>query len=516
MTMRSPLPVRAGGAPGTGHFATLRPMILSSQALDELRAVLGKDGVLSEHASRFTYDADALTLERTVPDVGVLPRSTDEVSIVVRWAMAHGLAVTPRGAGTGLAGGCTCEQGGVSLSVNRMDRVLSVDEERMHAWVQPGLVNLWLSQQLAPRGLCFAPDPASQQVSTIGGNAATNAGGPHCLKYGVTLNHVLGVTIVLADGAAVTLGGEACDAPGFDLASVVIGSEGTLGGITEVCVRLVPVPEAVKTMLFDFATVADACVTVTRVIADGIVPAAMEIMDRHTIGLVEAWLHLGLPTDAAAVLLIEVDGPASALPAQAERIEEIAREQHARTARVARDEAERAQLWRGRKSSYGAYGRSASGFYIMDGVVPRTRLAEACANIYALAESRGLHVGNLCHAGDGNLHPHVLFDAASPRQQADALEVSHEILRMCIRFGGTISGEHGVGIEKRSMMSEMFATRDLAVMERLRAAFDPDRRLNPGKILPGGGGCGEAHGQASGPAQLGGMTVRDDVQGPWI
>jgi glycolate oxidase subunit GlcD len=489
-------------------------MIVPPSALAELRALLGEDGVVSEHASRFTYEADALTLERAVPDVVVLPRSGDEVSVVVRWAAAHGLAVTPRGAGTGLAGGCTCEEGGVSLSLNRMDRVLSVDEDRMLAWVEPGLVNLWLSQRVAPGGLYFAPDPASQQVSTIGGNVASNAGGPHCLKYGVTLNHILAVTVVLADGAAVTLGGEACDAPGFDLASIVIGSEGTLGVIVAVCVRLMPLPEAVKTMLFDYTAVEDACITVTRVIAAGIVPAAMEIMDRHTVGLVEAWLHLGLPEDAAAVLLIEVDGPASALPAQAERISAIAREQRARTARVARDEAERAQLWRGRKSSYGAYGRSASGFYIMDGVVPRTRLAEALANIYALAASRGLQAGNVFHAGDGNLHPHILFDADSPRQQADALEVSHEILRMCIRFGGTISGEHGVGIEKRSMMSELFGARDLAVMEHVRGAFDPARRLNPGKILPGGGGCGETHGR--GPAQLGGMRLRDDAQGPWI
>jgi len=272
----------------------------------------------------------------------------------------------------------------------------------------------------------------------------------------------------------------------------------------------------VKTLLFDFATIADACVTVSRVIAEGIVPAAMEIMDRHTVGLVETWLHLGLPTEAAAVLLIEVDGPASALPAQAERITAIAREQGTGSVRVARDEAERAQLWRGRKSSFGAYGRSASGFYIMDGVVPRTRLAESLANIYRMAAERGLEAGNVFHAGDGNLHPHVLFDASSEQAQRDALEVSHEILRMCIRFGGTISGEHGIGIEKRPMMSELFAPDDLATMERVRAAFDPARRLNPGKILPGGAGCGEAHAHGSGPAQLGGRTLRPDVEGPWI
>lgn len=494
-------------------------MPLTALALDELRALLGEDGVVAEAASLFTYDADAMTLARVAPDVVALPRSSDEVAAVLLWARSHDLPVTPRGAGTGLAGGCTCESGGVSLSLNRMDRVLSVDHERLFAWVQPGLVNLWLSQQLAPAGLYFAPDPASQQVSTIGGNVSTNAGGPHCLKYGVTLNHILGVTVVLEDGSNVTLGGEACDAPDFDLASVVIGSEGTTAVVTAVCVRLLPVPEAVQTMLFDFESVEDACHTVSRVIAEGIVPAAMEIMDRHTVGLVEAWLQMGLPIDAAALLLIEVDGPQVSLPAQVERIGAIAREWRARSQRVAKDAAERALLWKGRKSAFGAYGRTASGFYIMDGVVPRTKLAEALATIYRLAGERGLEAGNVFHAGDGNLHPHVLFDAKSERQQQDALEVSHEILRMCIRFGGTISGEHGVGIEKRPMMTELFGADDLAVMERVRAAFDPGRRLNPGKILPGGSGCGEAHAHGGtrgtrGPAQLGGMMFHPDAAGP--
>jgi glycolate oxidase len=441
----------------------------------------------------------------------VLPRSTDEVAAIVRWAHARGLPVTPRGAGTGLAGGATPERGGLVLSVNRMDRMLRVDQERMFAWVQPGLVNLWLSQQLAPHGLYYAPDPASQQVSTVGGNVATNAGGPHCLKYGVTLNHVLGVVVVLHDGVVVTLGGESCDAPDYDLASVVIGSEGTLGIATEICVRLCPKPEAVKTMLFDFTTVEAACRTVSAVIADGIVPAAMEIMDQHTVQLVEDWLHLGLARDAAAVLLIEVDGPAVSLPAQVEKIAAHARAQGTRSTRVAKDEAERAAIWRGRKSAFGAYGRTASGFYIMDGVVPRTRIAEALTEVYRLCRERGLEAGNVFHAGDGNLHPHVLFDADDPAAQARALEASHEILRMCIRFGGTISGEHGVGIEKRPMMRELFAPADLEAMGRLRAAFDPDGLLNPGKILPGEG---DAHHAA--PAQMGGMTVRADAEGPWI
>jgi glycolate oxidase len=492
-------------------------MSLTRDQLEELRALLGDEGVLDSEAARFTYEADALTLERAMPDVVALPRSTDQVAALVRWARAHRIPITPRGAGTGLAGGATPHHGGIVLSVNRMGRVLQLDPERMFAWVQPGVVNLWLSQQTAGHGLYYAPDPASQQVSTVGGNVATNAGGPHCLKYGVTLNHIHGMVVVLHDGTVAKLGGEAPDAPEGDLASLVIGSEGTLGIVTEICVRLLPRPEAVKTMLFDFLTIEDACRTVSAVIAAGIVPAAMEIMDRHTVSLVEAWLHLGLPLDAAAVLLIELDGPAVSLEAQAERIIAAARAHRTRSTRVARDDAERTAIWRGRKSAFGAYGRSTSGFYIMDGVVPRTRLAEALSTVYALCEERGLHAGNVFHAGDGNLHPHVLFDADDPVARQKALEASHEILRMCIRMGGTISGEHGVGIEKRPMMLELFAPEDLAAMERLRAAFDPDRVLNPGKILPGDGDGRPATDPRHAPAQLGGVQVgAGDVQGPWI
>lgn len=486
-------------------------MPLTTSQLDELRALLGPESVLASEAARFTYESDALTLERGTPDVIVLPRSTDEVSALVRWANAHRVPVTPRGAGTGLAGGAIPEHGGLVLSVNRMDRLLRLDPERMFAWVQPGLVNLWLSQQAEPHGLYFAPDPSSQQVSTLGGNVSANSGGPHCLKYGVTFNHVLGAVVVLPSGDAVTLGGEALDAPDFDLLSMLVGSEGTLGVLTEICVRLLPRPEAVKTMLFDYVEIEDACRTVSAAVARGIVPAAMEIMDQHTVSLVEAWLGIGLPLDAGGVLLIEVDGPAVTLDAQVEMLSAIAREHRARSVRVARDEAERAAIWRGRKSAFGAYGRAASGFYIMDGVVPRTRLTEAISAVYRLAHERGLGAGNVFHAGDGNLHPHILFDADDPKQQADALEVSHEILRMCIRMGGTISGEHGVGIEKRSMMSELFAARDLELMHAVRRAVNPDDRLNPSKILPLGHACGEAH-----PAQLGGMKLAAGAEGPWI
>ncbi|MEO5618696.1 MAG: FAD-linked oxidase C-terminal domain-containing protein [Candidatus Eisenbacteria bacterium] len=497
---------------------------LSPSHLDELRALLGADGVLASEAALFTYEADALVIERAMPDVVVLPRTTDEVSALVRWANTRGVPVTPRGAGTGLAGGATAIHGGLLLSVNRMDGLLRLDSEKMLAWVQPGLVNLTLSQRTAEHGLYYAPDPASQQVSTLGGNVATNAGGPHCLKYGVTFNHVLGAVVVLASGDVVTLGGESLDAPDFDLLSLIVGSEGTLGIVTEICVRLLPRPEAVKTMLFDYMSIGAACDTVSAVIAAGIVPAAMEIMDRHVNELVEAWLHLGLPLDAAAVLLIEVDGPAVSLPAQVDQIVEIARRHGTRATRVAKDDAERLALWRGRKSAFGAFGRSGNGFYIMDGVVPRTKLTSALATVYRLCAERGLTTGNVFHAGDGNLHPHVAFDQDDPVSQQAALEVSEEILRMCIRSGGTISGEHGVGIEKKPMMRELFAPEDLALMGRVRDALNPDGRLNPCKVLPGGAGCGEGaaaharapHTAAAGPAVMRGGPARDDVEGPWI
>lgn len=484
-------------------------------ALAELRALLGDDGVLDSEAARFAYEADALAHERGLPDVVVLPRSTDEVAALVRWAHARGVPVTPRGAGTGLAGGSTPHRGGVLLVTSRMDQVLALDPERMFAWVQPGLVNARLSELAEPHGLHFAPDPSSQPVSTIGGNVAANAGGPHCLKHGVTANHVLGLVVVLHDGSVATLGGEAPDAPDAALASVLAGSEGTLGVLCEICVRLVPRPEAVHTMSFDFARVEDACRAVSAVIAAGIVPAAMELMDRRTMEVVEAWLHLGLPLDAAAVLIVEVDGPAVSLPAQVGRITAITAGHGARGVRVASDAAERAALWRGRKSSFGAYGRTGRAFYVMDGTVPRSRLAEAVAAVYALAGARGLSAGTLLHAGDGNLHPHILFDADDETQRQAALEVSQEILRACLGLGGTISGEHGIGLEKIPMMSEVYAPADLQTMGRLRRAFDPDDLLNPGKMLPGGADGGGSHAPARSPEPPGGVNPKNAPEGSW-
>lgn len=488
-------------------------MLLTRDHIEELKALLGDEGVLTTNAALFTYEIDALTLEREAPEVVVLPRTTDEVAAIVRWAAAHDSAVTPRGAGTGLAGGATPLKRGIVLSVNRMDQVLHMDTERMFAWVQPGLVNLHLKNAAGEHGLTFAPDPSSEPVSTVGGNVATNAGGPHCLAHGVTLNHILGVVVVLQDGTSVQLGGESPDAPHNDLASIVIGSEGTLGVITEICVRLVPVAEGVKTMLLDFARVEEACEAVSATIAAGIVPAAMEIIDNFVVRLVEDWLHMGLPPDAGAVLLLEMDGPLASLDDQVNRVHEIARSKGARTTRVAADEAERALFWKARKGAFGAFGRSGKAFYLMDGVVPRTRLADALSAVHRIAGERGLQAGNVFHAGDGNLHPHVLFDGDDAAQQDKALDAIHEILRWCIQAGGTISGEHGIGVEKRSMMRELFTDTDLEVMGRIRKAFNPNALLNPCKILPGGAGCREASAFHSQPTVV--ADMRADVEGPW-
>jgi glycolate oxidase len=478
--------------------------------------LLGKDATLSSHEELLAYDVDGFTLEKHPPDVVVLPRTTEEVGALLALAHRLGVPVTARGAGTGLAGGALPAEGGIVLSTARMDAILALEPEDRFAVVQPGVVNLHLSQAAAPFGLHYAPDPSSQMASTLGGNAATNAGGPHCLKYGLTHAHVLGLTMVLADGTIVRAGGAGADPPGLDLTGAVIGSEGTFAVVTELVVRLVPRPEAVRTFLAVFDTVEAAGGAVSAIIAQGIIPAALEMLDHLTIVAVEPSVHLGLPLDAGAALLVELDGPASVMARRASQVRALCEEQGARSIREAQDETERALLWKARKGAFGAMGRIANGFYVMDGVVPRTRLPEALRAIGTIGRKYGLRIANVFHAGDGNLHPNVLYDVDDPDSVTRALHASEEILEACVALGGSLSGEHGIGSEKRELMHLLFAADDLAQFARLRAAFDPSGRLNPKKILPLGKGCGE--GRSHRPPAFRAAPVLEgvEVEGPWI
>ena len=456
----------------------------------ELEASLGPEGVLADPLALRLYARDASMVQGSAGLVA-FPRSTDDVVACVRAAAAHGLAVVPRGAGTGLAGGATPIGDPLVVVTSKMDRILDVRTEDRLAWVEPGLPNLRLSEHLAPLGWTYAPDPSSQQTSTIGGNVSTNAGGPHCLAYGVTATHVLAVDVVLGDGTVARLGSEGPEAAGYDLRGLVVGSEGTLGIVTAVCVRIVPRPPAVRTLLLDFTSVADAAETVSDVIARGVVPAAVEMMDQGITVAAERFAHAGYPTDAAALLLVEVEGLASTVEAQAREVEEAARAHGVRTIRVALDEAERALIWKGRKSAFGAVAQIAPHYHLHDCVVPRTKLAEVLTGVYAIAERHALIVTNVFHAGDGNLHPLFSFDLREPGTLERVLAAADEVVRLCVDAGGAISGEHAIGLEKRDFMPLVFSEDDLAAMACVRSAFDPDGRMNPMKVLPDGARCGD-------------------------
>ena len=478
--------------------------------------VVGADATLVSHEERLAYDVDGFTLEKHPPDVVVLPGSTAEVSELLKVAARFDVPVTARGAGTGLAGGALPAEGGLLLSTARMDRILALEADDRFAVVQPGVVNLHLSHAAAKFGLHYAPDPSSQMASTLGGNASTNAGGPHCLKYGLTHAHVLGLTFVLVDGTVVTAGGPAADPPGLDLVGAMVGTEGTCAVVTELVVRLTPVPEAVRTFLAVFDTVEAAGDTVSAIIAQGIIPAALEMLDHLTIVAVEPFVHLGLPLDAGAALLVELDGPLSVMSRRSAQVRALCEQHGAREVREARDATERALLWKARKGAFGAMGRIANGFYVMDGVVPRTKLPEALRAIAAISEKHSLRIANVFHAGDGNLHPNVLYDVDDPASVQRALLASEEILAACVALGGSLSGEHGIGSEKRDLMGLLFAADDLAQFERFRKAFDPTGRLNPRKMLPLGKGCGEARslqGLARAGAVFAGVASED---GLWI
>jgi len=457
----------------------------------ELETIVGAGGVLSDPEELLVYESDGLTLFRALADFVVFPTSAEQVAAVVRLANRESIPFVARGAGTGLSGGCLPAEGGLVISMMRMNRVLEVDYDNQIAVVEPGLVNLHLSWAVGPRGFYFAPDPSSQQACTIGGNIANNSGGPHTLKYGVTVNHVLGLEVVLPDGEIVWLGGKTRDALGYDLAGVFVGSEGTFGIATKIVVRILKKPQAVKTVLAVFDRIEQASAAVSAIIAAGLVPAAVEMIDQLTIQAVEDAFGCGYPRDAAAALLIELDGLAVGMSAQADRIVAACREAGAREVRAAADEAERQLLWKGRKSAFGAYGRVSPAYMVMDGVIPRTKLPYVLSRVNEIVAAHGLRVGNVFHAGDGNLHPNILYDPRTPGEEARVVAAGAEIMKVCAEVGGSISGEHGIGLEKADFMPFIFSPADLALMQRLKDAFNPRGLCNPGKVFPTRKSCVE-------------------------
>jgi glycolate oxidase len=456
----------------------------------DLRAALGPDRVRTESVELGLYGRDASVLSGSAAVV-CFPSSTDEVAAAVHIARSHGRAFVARGSGTGLAGGAVPVGDPVVIVTTKMDRILEVDPVDRVAWVQPGVINLDLTRALAPHGLHFAPDPSSQQACTIGGNVANNSGGPHCLAYGVTSAHVLALEVVLPDGSVTVLGGLDPEPAGLDLRGAFVGSEGTLGIATRIAVRLTPDPPAVATLLLDFASVDAAAETVSGIIAGGLLPAALEMMDQRITQAAEAFVHAGYPTDAAAVLLVELDGLPAGVAAGVGQVRAVGAAHGARSVRVAADDAERALLWKGRKSAFGAVARLAPNYYLHDTVVPRTRLCEVLTQVYGIAERHQLGVMNVFHAGDGNLHPLLLFDAREPGVMDRVHAAGDEIVRVSLDAGGVLSGEHGIGLEKRDLMPLLFGPDDLDAQARLREAFDPDGVANPTKILPAGSRCGD-------------------------
>ncbi|HET9620253.1 MAG TPA: FAD-linked oxidase C-terminal domain-containing protein [Kofleriaceae bacterium] len=459
----------------------------------QLAAIVGERNCISKPDELRTYECDGLTSFRTRPGVVVLPATRDEVAAVVRLAYAHGLPVVPRGSGTGLSGGAMPVPGGVLLGLSRMKKILEIDFENEWMRVEPGVINLEISKRLASRGYYYAPDPSSQQVCTIGGNVAENSGGAHCLKYGFTTNHVLGATVVMADGTIVELGGPVADPLGYDLRGALVGSEGTLGVVVEVVIRILRKPEATRTFFATFPSTDEAGNAVSLIIAAGIVPAAIEMMDRLAIVAIKASTGIDWP-DVGAALLMDVDGPIAEVEHTAAEANRLARDAGAIEIRVPRDAAERDTMWRGRKSAFAAVGRISPNYVVQDGVIPRSEIAKVLRAIEALATKSGLRIANVFHAGDGNLHPLVLYDAAVPGEEALAEHTAGEILRLCVAAGGSITGEHGVGADKAMYMGEMFSDADLATMNLVRCAFDPEVRMNPGKVFPTPRLCGDRPG----------------------
>jgi glycolate oxidase len=467
---------------------------ISATARRDFQRALGAKNVLTDRAQLRSYECDGLTGYRVVPGLVLLPHTAEQVAGAVRVCAAHGIPFVARGAGTGLSGGALPVADGVVISLQRLRRVLEVDPVDRRAVLEPGVTNLEITRAAAPYGLYYAPDPSSQQVCTIGGNVAENSGGAHCLKYGFTTNHVLALQVVLADGSLVTLGGDSGEQAGPDLRGVFLGSEGTVGITTKITVRLLRAPESVRTLLADFPSVRAAGDVVSDIVAAGIVPAAVEMMDTLAIEAAEEAVHAGYTVGVPAALVVELDGPAEECEGQFERVRTICEKHGCTRLHIAADNEERAAIWRGRKAAFAAVGRISPDYFVQDGVVPRTRLAEALGRIAEMGEQAGLRVANVFHAGDGNLHPLVLFDAsAGETERAEVL--SAQIAELCVELGGSLSGEHGIGTDKACSMPKMFSETDLEVMARVRGAFDPAGLCNPGKLLPTPRLCGERPGK---------------------
>jgi len=475
---------------------------MNSSLVRQFEKLLGPSSVLCQPEDLLLYEYDG-SIERGRPDVVVFPATTEHVSRIVKLAAKHHLPIMGRGAGTGLSGGALARCGGVMLVFARMNRILEIDAENQRAIVQPGVVNYELTRAAEPYGLYFAPDPSSWKSCTIGGNVAENAGGPHTLAYGVTTNHVTALELVLPGGEIVRVGSKHGDAHGYDLTGVLVGSEGTLALLTEITVKLSRKPEAVKTLLAIFDSVDDAAETVADITARAITPSACEMLDGWTLGTVEDYIHAGFPMDSAAVLLIEVEGLTETVAAQALAITEVCNAHHAREVRVARDNAERDLLWKGRKNAFGALGRLAPSNYVLDGVIPRSKLPQALRRIKEAGDHYGFQIGNIFHAGDGNLHPIILFDPRDKAQFERALQAAAEIIRYCVEAGGALTGEHGIGMEKSELMPLLFSDADFDLMRRVHDACNPDSALNPGKIFPLSKGCGEIRVRKQSPVPTG-------------
>ena len=459
-------------------------LLRRAEIVEALRRIVPGEGVIVSETERRAYESDGLTAYRQLPMIVVLPSRVEQVAAVLRYCKQAGVKVVPRGAGTSLSGGALPLADGVLLGMAKFNRILDIDYENRCVVAQPGVTNLAITQAVEDAGFYYAPDPSSQIACTIGGNVAENSGGVHCLKYGVTTNNILGIEMALMDGAVIRLGGKHLDAEGYDLLGVMTGSEGLLGVVTEVTVRILPKPTTATALLIGFAATEDAGRCVAAVIAAGIIPGGMEFMDRPAIHAAEAFVKAGYPLDVEALLIVELDGPPTEVEELTSRVEAIARDHQATEIRLSRSEAERLAFWSGRKAAFPAVGRISPDYYCMDGTIPRARLSDVLARMRTLSDCYRLGVANVFHAGDGNLHPLILYDANKPDEVERAEAFGADILRLCVEMGGVLTGEHGVGVEKRDLMGAMFDESDLAHQQRLKCAFDPDGLLNPGKMFP--------------------------------